>query len=767
MPLVSATGSVEQPMRFVVDAWAGRLARAREHRAPWEAIADECQMFYSAACGFLFDPKYRARFWGANDLDPTFRITLARAFEVVALYSPNLYWDNPVRRAKPTDFVTVPPELFGDLQNDPQAQMMFQQEQQRYQAEAMQRNMAAGLQERILNKTPELLGLHKHSRSGVIDMLLTGRGILKTEPARQPGSSKLLVGSFHANPMQHFCDPDCQDAEDGFWMIEECHAPYWQVEREFRLYPEGVLRNAATQESGNQQGANWGDSSAGSATNRQTGHSKDELTYYKVYSRMGIGLREMEGSLQHPYATTLDKIVGDYAYFAIAPGVPYFLNCPDWVFQQANVEEIRARFSWPITHWTEGKWPYSFLDAYPQNRPDDPRKGYCYPLSCLAPGLGELKAINLLMASLLHQSWMSGRTIVAVMQSAKEEVEKAMKSLKDYQVIGLDQVADDLKKMIQFVEFNVNTTDRYQVISMLAQALDRRWGVNELLYGQSGESMPRSATDVNARQSNTSIRPQDLSRRVKDWQRDVARREAYGLWYATNPQDHVDHLGQAGASMWGKFVKSQSGERVIRQIDYQVEAENMQRPDRARDGENLRNFMQAFAAPMEFALQQGNVGPVNAMLDLFGEVSGMKMDQFKLQPPEKPDPSQDPEIQAKQMEMQIEQTKAQAALKLDEMKAQLQAQIDQMKAQQDLEVERQKFAEQMHEDQEKHQQEMRQDQEKHRQEMLQAAQEAVQRIRGMQLGVQQKEEEGDLKIAQVRKMAMAKPKANSSNGSSK
>jgi hypothetical protein len=752
MPIVNAFDRVEQPMSQVVEAWGGRLARAREHREPWDAVASECQMFYSAVCGFLFDPKYRARFWGANDLDPTFRITLARAFEVVALYSPNLYWDNPVRRARPTDFIAVPPEMFGDLQNDPQAQMLFQQEQQRYQAEAMQRNMAAALQERILNKTPDLLGLHEEARQGVIDMLLTGRGILKTEPARQPGSSKLLVGSFNLNPMQHFVDPDCQKAKDAYWQIEECHAPYWQVEREFRLYPQGVLRNAATHESGNQQGAMWGDSAAGAANNRLTGHSKDELTYYKVYSRMGIGLQEMDGSYQHPYAVALDRIVGDYAYFAIAPGVPYFLNCPDWVFQQASVEEIRARFAWPITFWTEGKWPYSFLDAYPQNRPDDQRRGYPYPLSCLAPGLGELKAINLLMASLLNQSWMSGRTIAAVMKSAAADVEKALTSLKDFAVIGLDQVSEDLNKIIQFVEFRSNTTDRYQVIAMLAQALDRRWGVNELLYGQSGESMPRSATDVQARQSNTSIRPQDLGRRVKDWQRDVARREAYGLWYATNPQDHVDHLGQAGAAMWGKFVKSQSGERVIRQIDYQVEAENMQRPDRARDGENLRNFMQAFAAPMQLSLQAGNVEPVNALIDLFGQVSGMKVDQLKLQPPPPPDPSQSPEMQAKQAEIQLEQAKAQ-----------LQAQIDQMKAQQDLETARQKFAEQMREDQEKHQQEMRQDQEKHRQEMFQAAQEAVERIRVMQLEVRQKEREGDVKIEQARRMALAKPKTNGSN----
>jgi len=749
MSIVSTPGHVEQPMRQIVDAWGGRLARAREHRAPWETVADECQMFYSAACGFLFDPQYRARFWGANDLDPTFRITLARAFEVVALYSPNLYWDNPVRRANPTEFVTVPPEIFGDLQNDPQAQMMFQQEQQRYQAEAMQRNMAAKLQERVLNKTPDLLGLHKHSRLGVVDMLLTGRGILKTEPARQPGSSKLLVGSFHVNPMQHFVDPDCQDVEDAYWQIEECHAPYWQVEREFRLEPAGVLRNAANHESGNQQGANWGASAATAATDRLQGHSKDELTYYKVYSRMGIGLREMEGSFRHPYAVALDKIVGDYAYYAIAPGVPYFLNCPDWVFRQATVEEIRARFAWPITFWTEGKWPYSFLDAYPQNRPDDPRRGYPYPLSCLAPGLGELKAINLLMASLLYQSWMSGRTIVAVMKSAAEQVETAMKSLKDYQVISLDQLADNLKEMIQFVDANVNTADRYQVIAMLLEALDRRWGVNELLYGQSGESMPRSATDVQARQSNTSIRPQDLGRRVKDWQRDVARREGYGLWYATNPQDHVDHLGQAGAAMWGRFVKAQSGERIIRQIDYQVEAENMQRPDRARDGENLRNFMQAFAAPMQLCLQAGNVEPVNALIDLFGQTTGMKVDQLKVAPPEPPDPSQSPEMQIKQAELQLEQARAQ-----------LQAQIDQMKAQQDLEESRQKFAEQMREDREKHQQEMQQDQEKHRQEMVQEAEEAVQRIRGMQLQLEQKKEEGEVRIEQTRKMAMAKPASN-------
>lgn len=754
MASVSVQVGGQYPMKRVVDAWAGRFEACKQYKEPWQAIADECEMFYSAACGFLWDPKYRARFWGNRDIDPTFRITIARAFEIVALFGPSLYWENATRNAIPNEFIQIPPELFGNVQQDPQAQQMYQQAMQQHQSEQMQRTMAAALQERILNKTPDLLGLHKHSRKGCVDLLITGRGILQTQPYRHPGSQRNLVGSFYVNPAFHYVDPDCEDADEAHYQVLERREPYWEVERRFGLYPAGVLRNAAGSESASHQGAMWGENAAVSAYGQQTGHARDMITYYEVYSRQGVGIRDMEGWIQHPYATTVERLVGDNCFLAFCPGVPYLLNCPDWAFERESAEQIKARFAWPITYWTEAKFPFSFVDAYPRKRPDG-RAGYAYPLSVMAPGLGELKAMNVLICSLLYGVWMDSRTIVAVLESAKDDMEKALTSASDWAMVRLEGLNDDINKLVQYVKRQGANPDIWHIISMLAESFDRRVGVSELLYGKQGSATPRNAADVNARQANTSIRPQDLARRVADWQREVARKEAYGTWYVCQAQDLSDILGQTGAMMWDKFVKQQPGEKIIRQIDYRIEASSMQRPDLQRDGENLRNFMQAFAAPLQMTLQAGQVGPMNGLIDLFGKVTGMKVDGLKVQPPPPPpDPSQTPEAQAEQMKMQMEQQKAQTLLQLEQAKAQLQAQIDQQRAAQELQ-----------QDQQRHQQEMVQDQQVHQQEMQQLAQDTAAKSAVARTGLLQKIEEGRVKVQLAKQQAAARPKPQpSANG---
>ena len=760
----------QQPLRPLIDGWTGRLERAREHKKPWQDMADDCEMFYSAACGFLFDQKYRQRFWGNRDIDPTFRITLARPFEFVALMGPSLYWDNPTRQAVPNEFIQVPPELFGDVQNDPQMQQAYQQEMQAFQQETMQRTMAAKLQEAVLNKTPDLLGLAKHSRRGVVDMLLTGRGILQAEPFRHPGSKKLMVRNSYLNPAFHFVDPDCEDADEAWYHIVERREPYWEVEKKFNLFPAGVLRNTATEESGSKQGANWGEDLTTAANGRATGHSRDMVTYYEVYSRMGTGLRDLEGQYTHPMARALEQIVGDYCYMAFAPNVPYFLNCPDWVLydkEQGRVEAIRQRFAWPIPYWTEGKFPFAFADAYLRKRPDG-RAGYPYPLSPLASGLGELKAINVLICSLLYSTWMSSRTIVAVLESAREEVKKAMESPQDWSMIPLEEVKSDLKEIIQFVQFNPQSADRYKVIALLGEALDRRWGLNDLLYGQVGQATPRNAADVNTRQSNTSIRPQDMSMRVAEWQREAARREAYGTWYLLEPNDLEDILGKTGSAMWGKFVKSQPGERIIRQIDYRVEATAMKRPDLQRDNENLQGFMQAFGQIQQQYMQlTGDVEAFNGMIELFGKTTGMDVKKMMLKPPPPKDPSQDPQVQAQQMEMQMKQAEFQMKQAESQMKAQLEqmkAQQEQMRSEQQLLADRVKFQQELAQDSEVHGQEMGQDQQRHQQDMYQMAQETAAKITQARAGLAQKMEEGRVKVRVAKQMAAAKPKPASSNG---
>lgn len=776
IPPMVPYAETDNPLRGLCQAIEGKIERARLHKKPWQDVADECDFFYSAVSGFLWRPENRWRFWNTTNgaIEPQFQITCARAFELVALFGPTLYWANPTRTAKPRDFVEIPPEVFGVMadqqqqaqamqqqaagmlqQGDPlqrqqamamqqQAMAILQQQQQaasqyqqalsEFQQESLQRNMSAQLQARILNHTPDLLELHDHSDRAITDLLVKGRGVFITEPYRHPGSNKLLVGSFYETPDRVFIDPDCENAKNAHWVAVERYAPYWEVERKFKLFPEGVLKNASSYQSGNSQGTAWA-MSANTANNRQqTGEAKDMIRYWEFYSREGVGIR----GLDLPTATqrALESATGDYVYMVVAPGIPYLLNCPDWVLQQGTVAEVKSRLSWPIPFWTEGKFPVTFLDVYQRTR-------YPWPLPPLAPGLGELKAINIFLCSLCHHVWMSSRTLTGVLESAKEEVQKALERGKDFAIFGLESLQDDLSKVVQFLTHPPVNYDVWKILDALMEMFDRRVGLSEILYGMQGPAS-RSATDVKVRQANTAIRPQDMARRVAACQTELARKESYGLWYSCTPEDLADILGNTGAQLWGRYVKSQPGERVLRQIDYAVEASSMARPDNDRDAESLRNFIQVFGPiHQQYAAASGDTSTINALQQLFGKVNGMKMDGLMLKPPQPqqpPDPTQNPEFQAKQLEMQQEQQRAQT--ELQQQQAAFEAEQAQRGAQ---------FG-----------QKMQQDMEAHRAEMLRKVSEGSLDLQQKYLDTIQKAQQGQLQL----RLAKQKAKAPS-NGAAK
>ena len=75
-------------------------------------MAEQCNAFFSGSVGFMWEPQFRQKFMGGN-ISPKFKITLQKAFELVALFGPVLYWKNPVRTIKPRRQFEFTPESFG------------------------------------------------------------------------------------------------------------------------------------------------------------------------------------------------------------------------------------------------------------------------------------------------------------------------------------------------------------------------------------------------------------------------------------------------------------------------------------------------------------------------------------------------------------------------------------------------------------------------------------------------------------------------------
>lgn len=702
------------PLKQIVDAWLNKIHLAKDHKKSWQDVADQCQMFFSAATGFMWDPKFKHKFWGSKAPPaPTFKITIAKAFELVAIFGPTLYWRNPGRTAEPRRPIEMPggllarkmgvtPEMMQQApqvmqavqagqQVPPQALMMaqqvqmFQQEAQKLQqstvADTEDRELRADLMQRYLNWTPSQLRLHRHASLAITEALVKGRGVLWSEPYRPPGSQQVMIGSFFGTVDKFYIDPDCEDVDEAYWIVREREMPTWKAERKWNL-PRGALKDAGNRESADRQGEV--DSNGDRENQRAMGDTQDLITVYEIWSRTGLGSRLTDTSTE--LKEKLDRVCGDYCYLVVAHGVPYPLNYSSQKLQAGSNEDVQKAFRWPTPHWRDGRWPCSLLDFYPSPRS-------IWPIPPLGPGLGELIALNVFVAHLANRIWMSSRDFLVVMESAAEAIEKQISKGADLSFLRVKDGEGKLQDVVDFLRHPPTNMDAWKIVEALLEMFERRTGLSEVLAGVQ-KKQDRTATSANIRQQNVSIRPDDMASKVETWMTDVAQRERLAVrWWVTG-EDVRQLLGDVGAALWQEYITDAPVERTVHDIDYRVEAHSARKPNRATQIANLHEALPVWLPVMQGREQQsGNWEPINRLMAKWGEAVEMETAYMASQPPPpQPDPAQQ---------------QAQAELEMKQAEMQMQQAGEQAKQQQD---------------QQTHQQEMVQDQQVHRQELTQKQQ---------------------------------------------
>ena len=263
-------------LKPLVKGWMAKLEAASNSRAEWKETADECMMFYANSAKAMWDQETSKKFWKNVKL-PRFRVTMNKAFEMVAIFGPNLFWEVPHRQVEAKRRMSLQPELFGissemlqqieqqgaaqggipqqmqqfsPQQINPMVAMYQQMLQEQQQAES-QSNAVAQLMEQWLNYTPREQpggGLAGHASHCVVDALIKGRGVLATRPYQMPGSDKTLTGSFHVRPEDIYLDPDFNSVSECRWMAIRHVDLYSEVERRFEL-PKNSLKQRASLES--------------------------------------------------------------------------------------------------------------------------------------------------------------------------------------------------------------------------------------------------------------------------------------------------------------------------------------------------------------------------------------------------------------------------------------------------------------------------------------------------------------------------------------
>jgi len=621
----------DSPMAPYVQQWLDVLQVARRRKAGFDEDADEAMSFYSGSHDWMWEQGNVNGWYGGSDMpQPDFRMTINKTYEAVSIFGPGLYYQNPHRQVNPRRGVEMPIELFGDVYNDPQAAMAYEQYMMELQQTGAVDDARAKLLETYLNYTPNELRLKMHMRRMIDEAIIKGMGVLWTEITTRPDGSR-MVGSFWENINNLLIDGDMDTIEDAQWVARRCIHPVWEVEEEYGL-PRGTVK--PNYESMTQQGRIK--SVFGSESERSRGRTNDLVEYWKIYSKMGMGDlmgQQARGQFHEKMRGQLDDL-GRNCYLVVAKGVPYPLNIPPWVQESENFDDVFMAVQWPTPYWLDNRWPFT-----PLRWRDTP--GQLWPTGLIKPAIGELRAINWIASALMGKIRTTSRDFIVTLKQVDKELKRAINEGGDLTHLELESaVGDNINHAIQFLQHPEMNSDIYRCLELFMGFFDKRTGLLPQLYGESGRTQDRSATESRLKQSNIDIRRDDMAEMVEECATQVARAEAIcARWHLTG-EDVMPVLGKHGAMMWESLISQAPIGTILSETEYRIEAGSAKKPNKDRDADNMTQAMQTLSNTLtQYAFTTGDTNPLNELVRQWGiamdmDVSGMLIPPLQLAPPE-------------------------------------------------------------------------------------------------------------------------------------
>jgi hypothetical protein len=664
------------PMKEIVDAWLGKIQQAIEVRKDkFGRFAEEAEKFFNGDHNWMWDDTVARGGGGFLDKEggtlPTFRITVNKLFEAVALYGPSLYHQNPNIQVSPTLPDQISPVALGIDPADPYGMQEYQMLAAQEQYDQEIKVTCAAIKQRYLNWLQLETDKKSHARKAISETLVAGLSYLETSVWQPPGSDMVYPKSDYLSWRDVVVDPDASYWGDVQWIAIKRIRPVNLTEERFGLEAGELKGHMQTFE---KQGTTQGKREA---KEKRKGQSFDLIEYWEVYSKNGFGELLHDGGTI-PRVHKFDySVLGKYCNLVVSHGVPYPLNCPTSVLLEEDAEAIYQRVQWPIPFWRDQDgWPITRFMFY-----DDP---HCiWPISLFKPAIGELRFVNWCLSFLADKVASSCTTYVGLMKSAGATVQKQINgTATPFTVVEIPEaIGKNLNEFIAFLQAPNFPADIWKMLSEVLELIDRRTGLSELLYGMTASSM-RSATEANVKNQNLAIRPDDMASSVENSLSEVAIREIQTAWQFVEPQDIAPVVGQMGAMVWQNYVLTKPDDEIFRCFDYRIEAGSARKPNKATKIAQLTEMGQAIGPViMQFATS-GLVEPYNAYITELAKAHDMDATPFLVQLPEQEGPS--PEEQ--EMQATIELKVAELEIKMQEM----QAKLDMEKEAQDQELEHEK-----------------------------------------------------------------------------
>jgi len=729
----------------LVKKWTHMIDASKKSKADFQAVADQCRVFFSGMGDGIWDKKYQEKFGFKIKAKPTFKANINKAFELVALVGPVLYWHNPVRECRSRQTMQFSPEVFGNVQ-DPafmhQFQVMMAEEQHRTNVAKTRTQVM----EQYLNYTPgeqPFGGLKGASQMAITEALVCGRGTLWVEDYELPGSDKRLTGAFFDTVDNLFIDPDAETLQDAMWIARKHIKPVWQVERDFNL-PKGSLKG----KDGTYRSTELQAETADRFKDELNDGTKEQdlIVYYDIYSKMGIGTRLDDA--KRPTVDAIDELVGDYAYIAMSPGVDFFLNAHQDHIERGGedggpmeIEDVLEMFDWPVPLWKDNLWPCCMLDFY--NNPSS-----VWPIPPLAPGIGELYLINIITANLTDQVFENSKNIIAVLKTHEEELRSTLEKGGGIVTIS-EAAARPINEMIQFLQKPGVNRDAWELVDRLMAQFEKRVGLNEMLYGLNSGGISRTASDAKFKQSQSQIRGDHMASQVEDWMETVARTERLVARWTIEGSDLEPLLGKAGAAFWQKYIESSDVDEFMREMTTTITAGSARKPNKDRDNTNMNAVLPILSQEFsKHADMTTDTTPLNNLFSMWGKAIDMDTSPLQLSPRTPPQPSPEQmqaQQEAQQQAQQFEQAKMEAEITKKELEVEGKRievegkKVDVVAKETGVDKDRQKLEYdhlrhlQIHQQSEqRHNQNMAQDEERHMQELQQKDDMAVQKLETMQ-----------------------------------
>lgn len=685
--MTTIVSNATNPMATICTEWLAKIElaqKAKEER--FGKYAKEAMMFFDGAHDWMWRDKDAKGPGGFLDKSatkmPTFRMTVNRVFEAVALFGPALYHQNPNILCTPLTPPDATAEALGIDQNNPEGMAYLEQVAFQANAEKNTKQTQADYYSHYLNWLMVEGDMKAQSRRAVTEAIVKGLSFMWVDLYEPKGGGIRYPKASWVSVDDVVVDPDATCWDDVQWVARRCVHPVNKVIEKYGLEPgsiKGDMQSKAAQGTGRGKKE---------ANNGRGGTSFDTKTYWQVYSKNGFGTRLATAS------ETVSKedfeFLGDYCYITVAKDVPYPLNLTSEVYlaakqqaEQAQSEEeheaamgqITDAVDWPVPFWMDeecgGGWPFARLYFY-----ECP--GSIWPISLIKPAIGELRFVNWCMSFLADKVAATCTTYVAAIKSAGMEIQNQLKAQLEGNgaspftfleiseaVAGTGMKITDLVSFIQAPNF---PADIWTMISAVLDLIDKRTGLTELIYGLTSTQM-RSATEADVKNQNISIRPDDMANRTEDFVGEVAMKQMELARWMLSGEDMQPVIGQVGAMVWDNQVLTSPVDDIVRSFHFRIEAGTARKPNKSNKIRQLTEFGQ-FALPIfQEMAAAGNIGPFNAYLKDYCKAADIDASQYLLQPQEPPpDPAQmkaEADIQAKQAEMELEQQSKGAEMQMD------------------------------------------------------------------------------------------------------